>query len=56
MNLKPAETLAQGGWSNRARGTINRWFDELSGLFARVSPEMLWRMSEVMDPAGSSAP
>jgi hypothetical protein len=48
MNLKRAEALEQERWDYCTRGTINRWFDEMSGLVARVNPEMLWSMDEVM--------
>jgi hypothetical protein len=48
MEQKRAEALEQGGWTYCTRGTINRWFDEFTGLLAVVNPDMLWNMGEVM--------
>jgi hypothetical protein len=48
MNLKRAEALEQERETYCTRGTINRWFDEFSGLDAGVNPRMLWNMDEVM--------
>ena len=48
MHLKRADALETERWPYCTRGTISRWFDELTGVFAAVKPEMLWNMDEVM--------
>jgi hypothetical protein len=48
MNLKRAEALEAERWKFATKGTIRRWFDEMSGLFSSILPWMVWNMDEVM--------
>jgi hypothetical protein len=42
--------LEQERWNYCTRGTVNRWFDEFSGLLAGVNPDMMRNMDEVGIP------